>query len=76
MNWTASEAGLEVVARVNHNFVPVPGVPKEYGTSIRYMPDGSLNSQNQNLYIKNNFDYPVKFVFEVNDQEVNLKLLK
>jgi len=51
-------------------------VPKEYGTSIRYMPDGSLNSQNQNLYIKNTFDFPVKFVFSVDREEVRLAITK
>lgn len=76
MNWVASEAGLEVIAKVNHNFFPVPGIPKEYGTSIRYMPNGRLNSQNQNLYIRNNFDFPVKFVFSADSKEVGLKIIK
>lgn len=75
MNWVSSEAGLEVIARVNHNFAPVPEVPKEYGTSIRYMGDGSRNTKNQNLYIKNNFDFPVEFVFETDNRGVNLKIL-
>ncbi|MBL7150763.1 VanW family protein [Candidatus Microgenomates bacterium] len=75
MNWVSSEAGLEVIARVNHNFAPVPEVPKEYGTSIRYMRDGSRNTKNQNLYIKNIFDFPVEFVFETDNRGVNLKIL-
>lgn len=76
MNWTAQDAGLEVVSKVNHNFFPVPGAPKEYGTSIRYMPDGSGNSQNQNLYIKNTFDFPVRFEFVVDEQMINLKITR
>jgi hypothetical protein len=75
MNWTASDAGLGVVAKVNHNFAPIPEMPKENGTSIKYLPSGS-NSQNQNLYIKNTFDFPVKFVFETSEDSVNLKILK
>jgi len=75
MNWTASDAGLAVVAPINHNFAPVPGVPKKYGTSIRYCPSG-CNSQNQNLYIKNTFDFPVKFVFEVTGDILSLKILQ
>lgn len=75
MNWAASEAGLEVVALVNHNFAPIPGVPREYGTSIRYLPDGSRNSANQNLYIKNTFDQPVEFVFAVATNKLDLKIL-
>jgi len=75
MNWTAAEAGLEVVAKVNHNFHPIPGVPRQYGTSIRSLPKGT-NSQRQNLYLKNPFAFPITFSFEVNGQLVNLKLLK
>lgn len=70
MNWTASEAGLEVLAKANHSFAPVPGVPKEYGTSIR------SQNKNQNLYIKNGFDYPVTFVFSADNGEVSLKIRK
>jgi len=76
MNWTTQDAGLEVVAKVNHNFAPVPGVPKEYGTSIRYYPNEGGNTQNQNLYIINSFDFPVTFLFTASEQTVNLKLLK
>ena len=75
MNWAASEAGLEVTALVNHDFAPVPGAPREYGTSIRYMPDGSRNSANQNLYIKNTLDQPVEFIFTVSeDSQLQLTL--
>lgn len=76
MNWAAQDAGLEVVAKVNHNFFLVPGVPKEFGTSIKYMPNGGGNTQNQNLYIKNNFDYPVKFDFSGDDKVVKLAIIK
>lgn len=75
INWVASEAGLEVIALVDHNFFPIPGVPKTYGTSIRFAPTGG-NSQNQNLYIRNNFDVPVRFVFAVNSNSVDLKILR
>jgi len=76
MNWAAQDAGLEVVAKVNHNFFLVPGVPKEFGTSIKYLPNGGGNTQNQNLYIKNNFDYSVRFIFNSNNEEVGLKITK
>lgn len=74
MNWVASEAGLEVKAEVNHRFAPIPGVPEEHGTSIRYTPDGRLNSQKQNLYLKNNFDYPVEFIFETKGEALIFKI--
>lgn len=76
INWVASDAGLGVMARVNHDFFPVPGVPKENGTSIRWGPNGEFNSRNQNLYIKNNFDFPVIFEFIANEEMVILKILK
>lgn len=76
MNWVASEAGLRVVSPVNHDFLPVPGVPREYGTSIFWIPDGGWRSHNQNLYIENTLDYPVKFTFKVTSVEVELVLSK
>lgn len=76
INWVASDAGLKVTAPANHNFWPVPGVPKEYGTSIRYLADGGWKTQNQNLYIENPFNHSVKFIFEASDEEVDLKVVK
>jgi hypothetical protein len=70
MNWVATEAGLEVTALANHNFSPVLGVPREYGTSIR------SQSPTQNLYLKNGFDYPVTFVFKVDGEKVTLKITR
>jgi len=69
INWVAAEADLEVTAKVNHNFYPVPGVPGQFGTSIR------SQSKTQNLYIKNNFEIPVVFAFSVEGGEVNLKIV-
>ena len=70
INWTASEAGLEVTALANHSFAPIPGVPREFGTSIR------SQSPNQNLYIKNGFEVPVEFEFGADSQKVVLKITK
>lgn len=70
INWVAKEAGLEVTALVSHDFSPVPGVAREYGTSIR------SQSPTQNLYIRNGFDYSVTFVFEAGKEEVVLKITK
>ena len=69
MNWVATEAGLEVVAPNGHNFALIPGVSREYGTSIR------SQSPNQNLYIGNNLDYPVRFVFTISGQAVSLSII-
>lgn len=75
MNWTASEAGLGVTAKVGHNFAPIPDVPEEFGTSIRYCHSG-CNAANQNLYIKNPHDFPVEFVFERVDEAIRLKIFQ
>lgn len=76
INWTASEAGLEVKAPVNHDFYPVPEVPREYGTSILYWPDNGRNSANQNLYLRNNFDCPAFFTFNFDGENLGLKIAK
>lgn len=73
-NWVAQEAGLKVKSMVNHDFLPVPEIPREFGTSIFYTPDGSRNSANQNLYITNNFSVPVKFDISVNGRKVEIKI--
>lgn len=74
MNWAALEAGLKTEARVDHSFRLIPGIPKEYQLSIRYSRFGN-NSQNQNLYIVNNFDFPVEFKFEEKANWLNLKVI-
>jgi len=70
----ASEAGLEVVAKVNHDFYPVPGVPREYGTSIYHLA-GSHSSRLQNLYIRNSYEFPVEFCYFASDRGVVLVVL-
>lgn len=76
MNWVASAAGLEVTAKVNHDFLLVPGIPREFGTAIYYLEGNTSSNQLQNLYIKNPFDFPVEFIFLVDNQRVELVILK
>lgn len=79
INWVASHTEekdkklLAVTAKVNHDFSPVPDVPREYGTAIYYMPGNDLTSEDQNLYIKNTSSKTVKFVFNVNKDKVDVK---
>lgn len=72
MNWVASQAELKVTAKINHDFLPVPGVPKEFGTAIYYIKGNTSSNQLQNLYIENPFDFPVEFIFLADSQEVKL----
>lgn len=61
--WAAKSAGLEAVSLASHDFAKINGVPREYGVSIKYMPNEPGNSGRQNLYIKNNLEKPVVFRF-------------
>ena len=74
-NWTGSGAGLKVTAKANHDFLPVPGVPRRYGTSIYYTTDGGRNSANQNLYITNEFNVPVEFKISANAEKVKIQVV-
>lgn len=74
MNWVATEARLESVALVNHDFFPVPETPQKYGVAIYYT--GEDEARRQNLYITNNFEFPVIFKFLVDSEKVQLKILK
>ena len=70
--WVAKDAGLEVVSPVNHNFADVPEVPKEYGVSISFRPNEVYRSALQNLYITNNKEMPISFVFEYDGEDLNI----
>lgn len=74
-NWVSQTAGLGVAAHVNHDFLPVPEIPREFGTSIFYSPTGDRGSASQNLYITNTFSKPVKFNISVNSEEVKIKVV-
>lgn len=75
INWAASDAGLKVVALVNHDFETIPGVPRKYGTAI-YFDGPTETSRRQNLYMVNNLEQPVTFNFEVTEEEVVLTITK
>lgn len=68
IDWAATDAGLEVTAKVNHDFYPVPGVPSKFGVSILSQSDL------QNLYVKNTRSTAVKFIFKIKDDFIKLSL--
>lgn len=70
--WVAKDAGLEAVSPTNHNFADVPEVPRQYGVSISFRPNETYRSALQNLYITNNKEMPISFVFEYDGE--NLKV--
>lgn len=74
--WTAKSAGLEAEAPVNHNFAPIPEVPREYGVSIYYMPGTSAANARQNLYITNTLSDPVRFLFVNDGQTLTIRVIQ
>lgn len=76
INLTATEAGLTVLALANHNFAPIPDIPREFGTSIFYLPGSTVANAGQNLYITNNQNKEVTFTFSVTPEKITLKISK
>lgn len=74
--WAAKDAGLTAVSLARHDFAKINDVPREYGVSIKYMPGAFANSSRQNLYIVNNFDKPVTFVFNYDGSNLSVNVLK
>jgi hypothetical protein len=74
INWAAREAKLEVVSPANHDFANIPEVPKEYGVAIYYNPANKAVGARENLYITNNKDKPVNFVFEYKDGKLTVSV--
>ncbi len=76
INWVANDAGLHVIAPVNHDFAQIPGIASEYGTSIYYSPGEQSVNEQQNLYIENTFDTPVRFVFDYSNDVIKVSVFK
>ncbi len=76
INWVARDAKLDVNAPTNHNFAVIPDIARQYGTAIYYSPDAPGSSQLQNLYVTNNQNKPVEFVFTYKNDVLNLKILE
>lgn len=64
INWAARDAGLKVTAPTPHDFAVIPGIDPFYGTAIYYMYGTPEVNMQQNLYVENTYDTPVRLVFE------------
>lgn len=73
--WTARDAGLEAEAPTDHDFMPIPDIPKQYGVSIYSNPFSKGSNTLQNLYITNNKDKPITFKFEYKDNKLSVSIL-
>jgi hypothetical protein len=76
MYWVASDADLDTYAPTAHDFASINEIPKEYGVSIYYLPGGATLSAEQNLYITNSFSYPIKFLFDLEGDELRVSIQK
>lgn len=68
INWVAKDAGLASYAPSNHNFAKINDVPKEYGVGIL------SPSPMGNLYITDNKDKPVTFVFNYDGTNLSVSV--
>ena len=76
IHWAALDAGLESIAPSNHDFYPIPEIPKEYGVAVYNSPDSPAASANQNLYIKNTLESKVTFKFDFDGVNLRVSVLK
>ena len=76
MNVVARSAGLKVNAPTPHNFAKIADVPAKFGVAIYYTPNSPSSSALQNLYITNNFNKPIAFVFNHSGSNLNIKVEK
>ncbi len=72
--WVAKDAGLDSYAPVNHDFMPIPEIAREYGVSIYSNPYSKGANSKQNLYITNNKEKAVTFKFEYKDDKLKLEI--
>lgn len=74
--WAAKDAGLEAVAPTNHNFMPIPEIPREYGVAIYSIPGEKEVNAQQNLYIRNDGVIPFQFEIIYDGKNLNVKVVK
>ncbi|HVA96723.1 MAG TPA: VanW family protein [Candidatus Acidoferrales bacterium] len=76
INWAGTDAGLKVVAPTRHDFAKIPDIDPKYGTAIYDAPGETAANQQQNLYIENTFDQPVRLVFTYANDTLTVSVYK
>lgn len=76
INWVAQDAGLKADVPKDHNFAPIPEVPKEYGVSIYSDPSDKNRGINRNLYVTNDKDYEIEFHFDYQGDDLKVYVTK
>lgn len=70
IHWAASDAKLDSVSLVNHDFAVINEVPKQYGVSIYSDPNSPSVGQRQNLYVTNNQETDITIKFTYNQDQI------
>lgn len=70
--WVAKDAGLDSLAPTNHSFAVIPDIPREYGVSIYNSPLSRGSNVRQNLYITNNKEESITFIFEYKNEALKV----
>lgn len=74
--WAAKSAGLDTLAPTNHDFMPIPQIPREFGVSIYSYPEKASANASQNLYITNNKENAVVFRFDYDGRNLKVSVLQ
>lgn len=75
IHWVAKDAGLDAKAPVNHDFMDIPEISREYGVSIYSNPESKGSNSQQNLYVTNNKNNSVIFRFEYDGEKLKAQVL-
>ena len=76
LGWVARDSGLTVEAPTNHDFRAIPEIPQEFGVSIYSLASDNGRSTAQNLYITNNKDRDVSFIFDYNQDKLKIEVVE
>ncbi len=72
--WVAKDANLDAKAPTNHDFMAISEISKEFGVSIYSNPYAKGANAQQNLYITNNKEKPVTFVFDYSENKLRFSI--
>ena len=74
--WAAKDAGLDAYRPAAHDFAVINEVPKEYGVSIFYVPGNTEANAHQNLYVVNNRQSDIRFVFTNDGTNLSVRIVE
>ncbi len=72
--WVAKDANLETNTPINHDFMAIPEISREYGVSIYSNPASYGSNTKQNLYITNNKEKTITFSFDYNGDKLKVSV--